>query len=107
MTQLKDPRGTIKIKLPSFPKDEVILYKGLLTHQVQNIVKVESDYDKGIEILKTMIKSWTFVDANNKELAVSAKSIGLLPAKDFAILMDEVNKEFDEVNSKKKKNLKE
>lgn len=106
MTQLKDPRGTITIKLPSFPKDEVILYKGLLTHQVQHIVKVESDYDKGIAILKTMIKSWTFVDENDKELAVSDKTIGLLPAKDFAILMDEVNKEFDEVNVKKKKNLK-
>lgn len=106
MSQLTDPRKLITIKLPSFPEDEVILYKGLLTYQVNNIVNIKSDYGKGIEILKTMIKSWSFVDANDKELEVSDKTIGLLPAKDFAVLMDHVNAEFDDVDVKKKKNLK-
>ena len=106
MSQLIDPRELITIKLPSFPKDEVILYKGLLTYQVNNIVNIKSDYGKGIEILKTMIKSWTFVDAENKELVVSDKTIGLLPAKDFAVLMDHVNAEFDTVDVKKKKSSK-
>lgn len=106
MSQLKDPREILTIKLPSFPEDEVMLYKGLLTYQVDNIIKIESDYGKGIEILKTMIKSWTFVDENDKPLEISKKTIGLLPAKDFAILMDRVNEEFEEVNIKKKKSLK-
>ena len=106
MSKLTDPRELITIKLPSFPEDEVILYKGLLTYQVNNIINIKSDYGKGIEILKTMIKSWTFVDADDKELAVSDKTIGLLPTKDFAVLMDHVNAEFDNVDVKKKKSLK-
>lgn len=104
MSQLTDVRGTITVKLPSFPDDKVVLYKGLLTYQVQGIVKVEDDYGKGIEILKTMIKSWTFTDEKGEELEVSEKTIGLLPTADFTVLMDKVNKEFETVNVKKKKN---
>jgi len=107
MSQLKDIREIIKVKLPSFPEDEVVLYKGLLVHQIQNLVKLEGDYNKGIEILKTMIKSWTFVDENDKELEVSTKTIGLFPMKDFTVLMDKVNKEFESISVKKKKNSKE
>jgi len=104
MTQLKDPRGIITVKLPSFPEDEVILYEGLLTYQINELTDIEKDYDKGIGVLKKMIKSWTFLDENDKPLEISIKTLGLLPAKDFSILMDTVNETFEKVNIKKKKN---
>ena len=76
----------------------------LLTYQINELTKEETDYDKGIGVLEKMIKSWTFVDENNKPLEITAKSLGLLPTKDFSTLMEIVNETFDTINLKKKKN---
>ena len=60
MTILSDVRKVSKIKLPSYPDVEVELYDGLLTGQVSSLNKFETDYDRGIEVLRFLIKSWSF-----------------------------------------------
>ena len=103
MSKLTDPRGTITVKLPSFPEDEVILYEGLLTYQINELSEIKTDYDKGIGVLRKMMKSWTFIGEDDKPLEVTTKTLGLLPTKDFSALMDIVNETFEKVNIKKKK----
>ena len=103
MTKLLDPRKTKKIELPSFPDSEVELYDGLLTDQIGTLTKNDNDYDRGIEVLKALIKSWSFVDENEKSLAVSKETLGKLPAKDFMFLMDAAMGSLDFLDNKKRK----
>lgn len=98
MSQLIDPRETITIQLPSYPNDTVTLYKRLLQCQNEELSIYHHDtrtcsdsfYDIGCRILKKlkhyMIKSWTFVDENDKSLEISDKTLDYLPAKDLALL---------------------
>ena len=104
MSQLKDPRKVQQIKLPSFPNDSVELYDGLLTYEINELTDIEKDYDKGIETLRRLIKSWKFTNEKDEALEINAKSLGMLPTKDFTMLMNAVNKVFEDMDIKKKKN---
>jgi len=104
MQQLLDPRSTISIKLPSFPDVEVVMYEGLLMHQIRQITKVTEDYLAGLETIKMLIKSWDFVDENNNPLPVTEDSLGRLPSIDFGALMEVANKSIESMELKKKKN---
>lgn len=103
-TILFDPRTTKKISLPSFPKVDIEVYNDLKTNQINTLQKIENDYERGIEIIRCLIKSWSFVDENNKPVEVSEEALGNLPAKDFTHLMNIVSESMKVVQEKKKKN---
>ena len=100
-TKLFDTRKTIKIALPSYPDSEVELYDGLLTFEFEKLTEVEKDYDRGIETLRFLIKSWSFVDDNEKPLEVTKEVLGRLPAKDFTYIMEKVGEIMNQMIEKK------
>ncbi len=106
MTTLSDIRKVNKINLPSYPDVEVELYDGLLTGQVSSLNKFETDYDRGIEVLRFLIKSWSFVDEEGKTLIVTKEELGKLPIRDFTTLMNAATESLDFLAPKKEKNLK-
>jgi len=103
MSTLFDPRKVIKVQLPSFPDAEVEIYDGLLTHQAEQLQKAENDYETGINLLKVIIKGWSFVNEKEEPLPVTKETLGLLPIKDFTVLMDSVNKTMDFLGKKEQK----
>ena len=104
MTQLTDARKTIKVILPSYPDVTVELYDGLLTGNVTDLQKLDTNDDKGIKTIQFLIKSWSFVDAEGKSLPVILENLKLLPVVDFTALMSAVEETMKETESKKKKN---
>ena len=104
MTQLTDARKTIKVILPSYPDVTVELYDGLLTGNVTDLQKLDTNDDKGIKTIQFLIKSWSFVDAEGKSLPVILENLKLLPVVDFTALMSAVEETIKETESKKKKN---
>lgn len=104
MTQLLDARKTIKVILPSYPDVTVELYDGLLTGEIGELNKVTTDYERGLETLRLLIKSWSFVDAKEKILPVTIDNLKLLPAKDFTALMNAIEKTMKVEEEKKMKN---
>ena len=103
-TILLDPRKTKKISLPSFPKVEIEIYSDLKTNQINILQKIDNDYERGIEIIRCLIKTWSFVDTNNKSVKITGEVLGDLPAKDFTYLMNIVSESMKIVQEKKKKN---
>lgn len=104
MIKLFDPRKIIKIALPSFPESEIEIYDTLLANQMLKVQDLQTDSEKGLAVLKYFIKSWNFVDENEKPLEITIENIGLLPVKDFTFLMDEVSSSMDFLGKKKEKN---
>ena len=103
MTQLTDVRKIVKVKLPSFPDVEAQVFDGLLTGQIGELQLIENDYEKGIKTLEFLVKSWSFVDAEEKPLPVSIENLKLLPMADFTKLMDTANESMIAGDGKKKK----
>jgi len=103
---LTDPRKIKKVKLPSFPEAEIEMYDSMLYCQVAEIDKLTSDYDRGVEILRLLIKSWPFVDEKEKALEVNKENLGKLPIPDVILLMDTITESFDFLGLQKKKSLK-
>ena len=104
MTQLTDARKTFKVKLPSYPDVEVVLYDGLLTGQFGLLEKIEGDYDKGLKSLEFLMQSWSFVDEKEEPLPITIDNLKKLPAKDFTVLMNRLEELMKEDEGKKKKN---
>lgn len=103
MTKLFDVRKVNKVMLPSYPDVEVELYDGLLTEQIGILNKSDSDYDRGIETLRYLIKSWSFVNEKDEPLEINKENLGRLPAKDFMFLMDSATKTLDFLGQTKRK----
>jgi len=103
---LTDPRKIKKVKLPSFPEAEIEMYDSMLYYQVAEIDKTASDYERGVEILRFLIKSWPFVDEKGNVLEVNKENLGKLPIPDVMVLMDVITKSFDFLDLQKKKSLK-
>ena len=101
---LSDVRKVQKFTLPSYPESEVEYYDGLLTGELTEINKLESDEEKGIKTLEFLIKTWSFVDESDKPLPVTMSNLKLLPLKDFTALMSVVNELMEAEDIKKKKN---
>lgn len=106
MTQLFDPRKTKKVKLPSFPDVEVEIYDSLLTDQIGKINKLDNDFDRGMETLRFLIKSWSFVDGKDEPLEVKKETLGKLPTKDFTVLMNVAGESLGFLDEEKTKSLK-
>jgi hypothetical protein len=91
--KLVDNRNVIKVKLPSFPGSEVEMYEHLLAGDQMNMVEKAQDESD----LKTMasfkmvvkcIKSWNFVDDDEKPLEISVENLQKLPTVDFFKLLE-------------------
>lgn len=107
MTKLFDARKILKINLPSYPDSEIELYDGLLTSEFEKLSDTKKDYDRGILTLQYLIKTWSFVDENDKLLEVSKENLGKLPAKDFTFIMETVGEIMNKENEKKEESSKE
>ena len=103
MNKLFDARKVKKVNLPSYPEVEVEMFDGLLTEQIGMLNKSDGDYDRGIEVLRFLIKSWSFVNEKEEALEVSKESLGKLPAKDFMFLMESATKSLDFLGQPKRK----
>ena len=103
MTKLFDVRKVKKISLPSYPDVEIELYDQLLTSDVGKLTKVESDYDKGIEVLRCIIKSWSFVDEKDKPCEISKENLEQLTTKDFTFLMNTISDSLSFLDKEQKK----
>jgi len=103
MSKLFDARKIKKVNLPSYPDVEVEMHDGLLTEQIGAIGKFDNDYDRGIEVLRFLIKSWSFVDEAEKSLEVNKANLGKLPVKDFTFLMDVATESLDFLEEQKRK----
>lgn len=103
MTQLFDARKVKKLVLPSYPDVEIEMFDGLLTEQIGALSKFDNDYDRGIEVLRFLLKSWSFVDEKGEFLAIKKETLGKLPAIDFTFLMDEATKSLDFLGEQKRK----
>lgn len=105
MTQLTDVRKIKTVALPSYPDVTVEIYDSLLTGQVSDIrVHDGNDLDTGIAALQLLIKSWSFVDEQEKPLPVTLDNLKKLPTTDFSALMDAVGDIMNTEEAKKKKN---
>ncbi len=100
-TKLFDTRKITTISLPSYPDVEIVLYGDLLTHEFEKLSEIEKDYDKGMNTIICLIKSWSFVDENENSLEVNKENLGKLPAKDFTFLMERAGQVMEDVSSKK------
>jgi len=103
MSSLLNALKTRKIELPSYPGSEVEIYDGLLTKDAISLAKSDNDFQNGVELLKKIIKKWSFVDEEGKEVEVTEESLGFLPMTDFSFLMDEVNKSMSFLEKKELK----
>ena len=89
--------------LPSYPESEVEYFDGLLTGQLGEINALENEEDKGVKTLQLLIKSWSFVDAEEKPLPITMENLKKLPLKDFMVLMGKINEIMAVEDEKKKK----
>jgi len=103
MTQLTDARKTINVKLPSYPDVEVVLYDGFLAGAADELNQSIDNHDRGIKIMRLLMKTWSFVDAEEKTLPITLENLKLLPMKDFTTLMQAVEDVMKVEEGKKKK----
>jgi len=101
MTILKDIRKTTTIELPSYDGATVEIYDGMLTKDMKEMLAIENDFDRGMFMLTKVIKSWSFVDENEKSLPVNVDTLGLLTTKDFNLIMNKVGNVVGELEAKK------
>ena len=104
--KFSDVRKVKKLSLPSYEGSEIEIYDRFTADQQDEILSAETDFERGILALQLLIKSWNFVDDNEKEIPVNKESLGKLPAKDFNFLLEEVSKIITGEESKKKANSK-
>ena len=103
MTKLFDVRKVKKINLPSYPDVEIELYDQLLTSDVGRLTNISSDYEKGIEVLRCLIKSWSFVDEKDKPCEITKENLEKLTAKDFTFLMNATSDTLSFLDKEQKK----
>lgn len=103
---LNDRREIKKLTLPSYPDAEIEMYDRLLFSQVGELDKCTTDADRGIEILRFLIKTWSFVDKDGKVLEVNKENLGKLPVSDVMTLLDVAGESFRFLETQKRKNLK-
>jgi len=104
MTKLFDVRKVKTLNLPSYPDVVIEMYDGLLTDQIGVLNKVDNDYDRGIEVLRFLIKSWSFVDEEDKPVLIKKETLGKLPVRDFTVLMNTATESLSFLEEKKLKN---
>jgi len=100
---LTDVRKVKTVKLPSFPEAEIEMYVSMLFSQVAELDKCTTDHERGIEILRSLIKSWPFVDEEGKILEINKENLGKLPIEDVMTLINLATESFDFLGLQKRK----
>lgn len=102
MTKLVDTRKVKVVSLPSYPDVEIELYDGILTGEANSLKDIEDPHTQGLKALCLHIKSWSFVDENDKPIPIAPDALNKLPMVDVEALTKEVNVEVEKQTSKKK-----
>jgi len=88
MTNLKEVRGTKKIKLPKTGA-EIEVWDDLLAGDIEAIQKAKDDVERVFIALTKIIKDWDLVDENGQKLAVNAENLKKIPLQDLMKLVEE------------------
>jgi hypothetical protein len=104
MSRLLDPRKIVEVKLPSFPDDTIEMYDGLTVSQLRQIDKLETDFDRGLLVIRLLMKSWTFTNEKDQPLEITEANLEKFPNKDFMVLMTRANELLGDSDVKKKAN---
>jgi len=82
-------RQTMTVALPSYEGSEIVMYKSLLTGEIEELQTVTDGFNSGLVTLQKLIKSWNFVtDEAGTPLEITIEHLKLIPATDFAVLMN-------------------
>lgn len=90
--QLRDPRPTRTVELPSFSGSVVEFWPSLMMGDLIGVDPKGSDVEQGIKILPRLIKSWNFTDDKGADLAANQENLEKLPSEDVTFLFDEIKK---------------
>lgn len=101
---LTDIRKTHVVELPSFKGSRIELYDGILFGDAQRIERIEKDFEKGIQSLLSMMKSWNFTDGKGTVLDITEDNLNQLPASDLTFLMEKISDFLDTAEQDRKKN---
>ena len=104
--KFSDIRKVKKLSLPSYEGSEVEVYDRFTAKQQGEILEAKTDLERGILALTFLIKSWNFIDDEDKKLPIDKESLGNLVSKDFNFLLEEVSKVITVEEVKKKENSK-
>lgn len=99
--QLVDTRETVETTLPK-TGGVVVLYTSLLFGDVDG-VNAEDELGAGKHMLLKLIKSWNFVDAEDKPLEVTEDALALLPMEDMNHLIETMSDFMAKHEANKKK----
>jgi hypothetical protein len=102
---LSDRRQIKRVNLPSYPEDEaaIEMYDRMLYSEAMKVNEAKTDFERGVETLRFLIKSWPFVDTEGKTLEVNSESLGKLSVPDVFFLLDTANQSFDFLDKEKSK----
>ena len=101
--KLFDVRKTRTMSLPSYPEVEIVIFDQLLTSDVGKLSNFSSDYERGIEVLRCLIKSWSFVNEKEEPLEINKENIEKLPTSDFTVLMNTASESLSFLEKEQKK----
>lgn len=104
--EFKDIRQTRTLSLPSYKGSKIVVYEDYLSYQTPQLDKADNDYEAGLKVLLFLLKSWNFVDGEDKPLPIDKETLGQLPSKDLSFLLQETAKMYTESKKKGKTNLK-
>lgn len=92
--QLRDPRPTKVIELPSFPGSKVEIWPYLMLRDLSGIDVSSADASKNIEqglkVLPRLIKSWNFTDEKNADMPINEESVKMLSTEDVIFLFGQI-----------------
>jgi len=100
---LTDVRKTHTVELPSFKGSSIELHDGILFGDAQRIEKIENDFEKGIQSLLCMMKTWNFADEKDNILEINEENLNRLPAVDLTFLMEKISDFLTEEEKRGKK----
>lgn len=87
---LKDYRPVKEIELPSYKGSRLLVYPSLLVSDMMSGIRNTNEIQFSLDSLVKLIKSWNFVDENQKELPITSENVGILNVSDLEFLMKEI-----------------
>lgn len=102
---LQDNRTTTTISLPGYEGSEVVVYDNVLLKDMvgmDDLIKKQTP-EEMIKVLPRLIKSWNFVDAENKPMAVTSENLGLLSVEAVTLMAETIAEAVKKATEHKKK----
>lgn len=95
-TNLYAMRPTKKVILKSLHNNEVEIYTTQIIRDLRSIHETEG-MERDANMLLSIIKEWTFTDAEGLPLPINKDTIGLLTSKAVVEIMNAFNEEQEEI----------